>query len=288
MLCLSPLSFPRPNGLGNSDRITVPCGKCMACLSRKRAQWSFRLNQEFKVSSSAYFITLTYDDDHFTGEINKREIQLFLKRLRQFNSKVVPTDYVFNKKVAKARRKPSSVRYFLVGEYGSITGRPHYHIILFNFKPVDDMFNVIKNIWGAGLVHIGDVNIKSIMYAAKYILQEETNIDKDSFMMCSKNLGISYVEKMKAYHNENHIHYGIESHGVKTCLPRYYRDKIFSKDIVELNSYNNQIMNDVKNRIKENQLLKMGINPHELELQSKVQYSAKIKKSIKEIKKTNL
>ena len=39
----------------------MPCGKCGACLKRAISDWTLRLKQEMKVSSAAYFTTLTYE-----------------------------------------------------------------------------------------------------------------------------------------------------------------------------------------------------------------------------------
>lgn len=73
MRCISPLSVRRPDGLSSKDRITVPCGKCVECLSKKRSDWSIRLINEERTSASAFFVTLTYDDvnlpfGHVDGE----------------------------------------------------------------------------------------------------------------------------------------------------------------------------------------------------------------------------
>ena len=43
----------------------VPCGKCAACMQRKRSEWSVRLQNELQYASSAAFITLTYSDEYF-------------------------------------------------------------------------------------------------------------------------------------------------------------------------------------------------------------------------------
>ena len=86
MRCISPLSL-RQNGSIN----VVPCGKCNFCLSSKRDDWSFRLRQELKVSTSASFITLTYATEKMpvnsSGllELRKSDCQAFMKRLRKVN-----------------------------------------------------------------------------------------------------------------------------------------------------------------------------------------------------------
>ena len=128
------MSIPRPNGKGAKDRVTVPCGKCLECLSANRQSWSFRLTKELKTSSSAVFVTLTYedaklplqknDDGMLTPTVEKRDIQTFLKRLR--------------------KKFPSSgIRYYLTAEYGPKTHRPHYHAIIFNL-PFTEASNQIK------------------------------------------------------------------------------------------------------------------------------------------------
>lgn len=86
--CMTP--FTIRNRLTNESQ-AVPCGRCPSCVKRRVSQWSFRLMQEEKVSSSAHFITLTYDTKHSPitragyMSLNKRDIQLFFKRLRKTN-----------------------------------------------------------------------------------------------------------------------------------------------------------------------------------------------------------
>lgn len=132
MECLSPLTFKK-NGLIQ----TVPCGKCLSCLSRRRSSWSFRLNQEMRVSTSAHFLTLTYSDENLprspTGfpVVVKRDVQLWLKRFRKLLS-------------------PFKVRYFAVSEYGTQTFRPHYHVILFNFPNHLDINVLLEKSWTHG------------------------------------------------------------------------------------------------------------------------------------------
>ena len=58
--------------------------------------------------SSNCFVTLTYDEDHLPLDrsVSRREVQLFMKRLRKAIS-------------------PLRVRFFACGEYGERFGRPH-------------------------------------------------------------------------------------------------------------------------------------------------------------------
>lgn len=213
------MSIARPNGLGNYDRITIPCGKCMVCLSNKRKEWSFRLQQELKDSKNAYFVTLTYSDEFLpkNKSVSKREIQLFVKRFRSFNG--------------------DGFRYFIVAEYGSETNRPHYHGIFFNCDSSKDITKMLCDSWKFGHIHIGTVNANSINYTAKYCINEMVFKEglENTFTLMSRKpgIGMKYVDRMKDYHIKNNIFY-VRSGDFKSKMPRIYRDKIFTKvQIVE-------------------------------------------------------
>lgn len=98
----------------------VPCGKCELCVSAAKSEFVRRAQLEgMSHDCPPFFFTLTYNDDHLPpdGELDYREIQLYLKRLR---------------KLCERQHLPTDFRYIIAGEYGSKRGRPHYHVILFN------------------------------------------------------------------------------------------------------------------------------------------------------------
>lgn len=111
--------------------------------------------QEEKGAISAHFITLTYDTDFVPiskngfMSLNKRDVQLFLKRLRK-----------------KCNDSEHPIKYYAVGEYGGKTKRPHYHIILFNAKLPE-----IQPAWKQGAIHYGTVNGASVGYTLKYMMK---------------------------------------------------------------------------------------------------------------------
>lgn len=199
--------------------ILVPCNKCIPCLMNKRNDWSFRLGQEHRVSKSAYFITLTYDEKHLRTDrsLNKRDLQLYLKRLR------------------KKHDRQTRIRYYAVGEYGTRSGRPHYHILLFN-----SLEEHIRSAWvdckgkAIGLVHIGNVTEASIAYCTKYIIQKDTYPEgmEKPFATMSRSYGIGahYLsDAMVSWHREDDRNYAVVQ-GQKCRLPRFYKEKIFWKD----------------------------------------------------------
>lgn len=219
MNCLNPIEVWPKN-----IKYIVPCGKCLVCLSKKRNEWSFRLEQEYKRSKRAAFITLTYHPRFLPDDgLSKRHFQLFMKRLR--------------------KKSKDKLRYYAVGEYGTKTGRAHYHAIIFNFEG-DEKF--LQEIWSIdingrrvplGIVHIGKVNSASIRYTTKYCIQRKDVLEKSKkqklnppFALMSRQygLGLHYLtDSMVAWHRSGNKNYAILPGGVKAALPRYYKKFIW-------------------------------------------------------------
>lgn len=221
MRCISPI-WIRANG-----GTFVPCGKCNFCLQLKRIDWTFRLTQELKESKSAHFLTLTYDDEHLpmkdgVSQLSKIDINLFMKRLRKRHSM----------SCRPAIASPAvSVRYYTVGEYGTRTGRAHYHSIMFNLD--SDTVGALTSLWGKGHVYVGDVNGASIGYVTKYVINRGQYPDRvPPFANMSKRsggLGSKYLRTNFWWHKEGQRFHAVLADGVATRLPRFYKDKIFSK-----------------------------------------------------------
>ena len=223
MVCHKPIQRKDANNVLHEH----VCGSCYACKSNRIQGWIFRLEQELKVSTTAYFITLTYATEKVPITqnglltIQKRDLQLFFKKLRKDNVE--------------------SIKYFACGEYGSKTIRPHYHIILFNAKQ-----QTIQENWVHGHVHYGDVNSTSIAYTLKYIFKDKANFrlnDLDDrspeFQLQSKGLGKNFLtDNLKSWYNQwwqpgvNEVppYYAPGKDGKKIPLPRYYKEKLFTKE----------------------------------------------------------
>lgn len=245
MACLTPINI-RNSKVGGME--TVPCGHCYECRKRYASNWSFRLLQEAKSSSSAYFITYTYDTAHihitkngFMGLV-KRDLQLYFKRLR--------------KEHYKLSRGVQVLKYFAVGEYGGRTMRPHYHVILFNADlscildavnaahvregriKLDGGYQFTTKSWSAGKITIGQVSGASVGYTLKYICKPSKvplhrNDDRlPEFALMSKGLGASYLTgKMCSWHLndlENRMYCNIDG-GKKISMPRYYKERIYNE-----------------------------------------------------------
>lgn len=137
-------------------RIPVPCGKCPTCLKRRISGWSFRLTEHAKTATSALGVTLTYANGQLSRSkagyltLNKRDAQLFFKRLRKCRTPQQNLD--------------EPIKYYLCGEYGGKTFRPHYHAIIFNSN-----HNDIMQSWLHGSVHFATPTAQWVGYTLKYM-----------------------------------------------------------------------------------------------------------------------
>lgn len=101
----------------------------------------------------SWFVTLTYDNEHLPigGNLVPRDLQLFIKRLRKA---------VY----------PEKIRYYGVGEYGDVSKRPHYHVLLYGLRDV----SAIRDAWKCGMIHVGTVTPQSVSYCVSYMLKGMT------------------------------------------------------------------------------------------------------------------
>lgn len=281
MQCQTPITIKNPRlvnhpGLeGLVERfIQVPCGKCYYCQANRRSDWSFRLWCESLESLSCYFITLTYDDSNLTyADINglslpvlcKRDLQLFMKRLRK-------------------KYPDGNLRYFACGEYGPSTLRPHYHLLLFNYRlpdgryrdnfhKLDTVTEDIRKIWSLGNVMVSVANMRRIGYMTKYILKLSNPVQtldiQQPFMICSTKpaLGGSFLNKV----NISKLLQGnlLVCHmGQYGTLPKFYRKKLPESDQKKLSFLLKKFNKEQEDA--EYELLKE--NPQEAEKQIQKKY----------------
>lgn len=230
--------------------IALPCGKCLPCKQKTKAEWLFRLEQDLKDAISAHFVTLTYNDKYlpisYQGfpTLNYQDVQLYIKRLRKQNNK-----------------KPK-ISLFTVGEYGTIKHRPHYHIIMFNasaetIEPNWSILNITtQKKEEIGRVDIGTVTSASIMYCLNYIDKGDNKPtgwedSEDEFRIMSKGIGNSYYKShLKQYKNNLIDHVALQN-GTPISIPRYYINKIMcpmarqSRGIRLSNEYNEKLDKEI-------------------------------------------
>lgn len=153
------------------------CGQCMPCRINHRRLWTHRLLLERSKHGDAQFATLTYSDDKLPPDssVSVREAQLFLKRLRE-------------------RFTPRRVRYFIVGEYGDETWRPHYHAALFGvpnclrgrtdhrLKSCCAVCDRVQAAWPHGGVDCRELAQETAQYLVGYVTKKMTKEEHPALM----------------------------------------------------------------------------------------------------------
>lgn len=241
MQCISPLNVKnKSKDLNNQNQyVTVPCGKCLPCLKRRASHWSFRLNEEAKISSSAHFLTLTYEicpsSKNGYNTLVKKDFQDFLKRLR----KLCPTN---------------KLKYYACGEYGSQTQRPHYHAIILNLpRSIGQNPQLMDQTWGHGHTMSVSSNQLTINYVVGYMNKgrftpESEHDDRlPEFSLMSKKMGMNYLTpQMVKYYKDRRVACIVKEGGQIMSMPRYYKEKIFTKQ--ELREINEEyrLINQIK------------------------------------------
>lgn len=216
-------AVPWPKKMPDGSVEFIPCGKCLACRIDKRNEWTWRLMAEIRNVDSV-FLTLTIDDDNLQGpSLKKRSVQLFLKRLR---------------KALNGRK----IKYFFVGEYGEIGMRPHYHAIITNISTGKPMSydtgdtDIIRSCWPFGFIKVVPASKGSIRYVLKYMdkMQDDDQFASlypgllPPFRLMSKGLGRFYIESNFDDLREGNGYFYFD--GAYRPLPRYYKEKVFSKE----------------------------------------------------------
>lgn len=129
------------------------------------------------------FVTLTYNDEHLSKlsapcglpSLDPKAYRYWLDRMR--------------KEIGY-----SQLRYFIAGEYGDETERPHYHVALFNFatclrgrtyrrpgssRPLWDrccpQCKLVGDTWGKGDVDLGTLETDSAQYISGYVTKKMTS-----------------------------------------------------------------------------------------------------------------
>lgn len=262
MKCISPLTFKKKGIV-----TTVPCGECGFCLKEKADAWYFRLKKELEVSKSAFFVTLTYSDENvpmYKGNqtLRRSDLKLFNKRLRTYNFRSPWYEGKWGWKL----------KYYSVGEYGSKSGRPHYHMIVFNMKP--SLKSKLDKVWNLGFVHVGTVTNKSIRYVVDYVItkkmeNENGKIRDKEFAFISKGIGEAHIEGARVYHKNSGNYFSIlEGNTFRT--PRYYGDKIYNKIGRSINSIKRKSFIQSTRERSEREIERLGYDNPEWELEKRM------------------
>lgn len=146
--------------------------------------WADRCIAEATRHKSSYFVTFTYNDDNLP-------IREFIDDNGEFKPSMTLVKEDFQKLMKRIRKNyqyDNKLRFFMAGEYGSQSARPHYHAIIFGLQ-LDDLeiykktelgFNLytskfLENCWQhKGYVIVAEVTWETCAYTARYILKKQT------------------------------------------------------------------------------------------------------------------
>lgn len=249
-MCTSPLlawrlpsgSIRFGGGEGVGIPLSLPCGRCIECRLERSRQSAVRCLHESKMHADNCFITLTYNDDNYPsdGNLDYRHFQLFLKRFR---------------------KSVGPVRFYMCGEYGTETGRAHYHAILFGYYPADakyykkgkdgNYYNsaILDKLWGMGNVIVTHFTFETAAYVTRYITTKllgdavkhverngrkfvinletgEEYVPEFNHMSLKPGIGASYYRK---WSSDIYPHDRVVVRG-KACKPPRYYDKLYAID----------------------------------------------------------
>ena len=243
----------------NPKVMLIPCGQCIGCRIRQREDWTTRIELEARdyPKEEVWFITLTYDDDHVPGMIVKtgeimRKVQYTWKPGEKRPDSVQILLYEDIQKFLKRLRKAyrGKLRYFVAGEYGEQTARPHYHMILYGWKPTDleNLYKIHHNgyynskwmseLWGMGQIQIAQAVPETYRYVAGYVTKKMYEIDGKkanayyelgqtkpfACMSLKPGLGAHYYQEHKAeIWRQGYIQC---TNGKRAQIPRYYEKQM--------------------------------------------------------------
>ncbi len=228
--------------VGNSK---IACGKCMGCRLDKAHDMANRCMVEAKEYKHNYFLTLTYDNDHLpigsknVATIDPNHFTKFMKDLRMYY---------------KHHYDHDGIRFYGCGEYGDKSGRPHYHIIIFNL-PIYDLTHwknnfggdpllisdTMNKIWKKGYVVIGDVSFESAGYVARYTMKKQTKTKRtnyyedngivEEFVRMSRMPGIgrAYYDRNRDKIYKDDGFYVLTDKGSRFVKPPAYYDRLYDE-----------------------------------------------------------
>lgn len=167
-MCLS------PNVLADGTR--VACRGCAVCRNNRLDDLTGRCLAEQATSSATFAVTLTYRDDvPSSAVLTYHDVQTFLKRLRFDGFKV---------------------RYICAGEYGSLKGRAHWHIVLFFKGARIPQVEINKRIewqyWPHGFCYFQQPQSGGFRYLMKYALKDQVSESATRHLAMSKKPPLGY------------------------------------------------------------------------------------------------
>lgn len=228
------LTFSRRNADKSIVGFELECRKCLPCRLNIAREKAVRCVKEAEMHKQNIFLTLTYAPEHLKSEkLQYLDFQLFMKSLRELHTRDV-TDPELKKEMA--------ISYMVTGEYGDLNKRPHWHALLFNYRPSDELLlritdrgdrvytsQTLSRLWGKGLIEYGEVTMESAGYTARYAAKklvhgQDHEHDFHPIHKTSSRhaIGKQWIEKH--WKQTFELGYVRLPDGTPTKIPRYFTD----------------------------------------------------------------
>lgn len=203
---------------GAENVLLLPCGSCTSCKAAHQKEWAVRCALESSFYRENCMVTLTYEERLRPRKLVKRDLQDFIKKMRN---------------------KGIKFRYFGCGEYTS-AGYPHYHLIMFGYWPEDAVFDynskrgfpvyrssIISDVWHKGIISVSEMSSGTAAYVAGYV---DKKLGQGEFVLMSKRPGIGeryFSENLLEIYKYDNI---VGEFGIAK-VPRYC-DKVAEKNFL--------------------------------------------------------
>ncbi len=219
----------------------VKCRQCVGCRIDKSRDWALRCVHEAQMHLDSTYITLTFSDE------------ALLEREKKYGISPNTLDHsdwqrFYKKLKSHIRRKHGSsyakkLRFYMCGEYGDETARPHYHACIFGWQFDDKVFYKIHNgnmlytsetlnkIWGMGYCPIGNVTFQSAAYIARYVMKKRTGKDApDHYTIYDEDTGAVLEQIQPEY---NRMSTGTkETRGLGYSWIKKYYQEVLNNDFI--------------------------------------------------------
>lgn len=179
-MCVAPLNL--------ADGTETACHECWQCRENAINDWVGRNIAESRTAVASHAVTLTYGRSKRSGEVDHERA-------------VILTYSDVQKYLKLLRRHGYAVRYFVTGEFGSLKGRAHWHIMLYwldKVPPHELDRNFMEDHWPHGWSFWTEPTPHAVRYNCKYIQKDMGDAERQGHLAMSKKppLGARYFESL--------------------------------------------------------------------------------------------
>lgn len=244
------------------EHMLIPCGQCIGCRLDKSRQWADRMMLELETSGNAVFVTLTYEEEALDPDKKKKygkNEDLTCEAMYTYfddEKQYATLSKVDAQKWMKRLRKEfegREIRFYLCGEYGSKTLRPHLHAILFGVglrdlctlyeigNPIGkngngDKYYIsarLRKTWPYGNNLVTNVSYETMAYVARYVTKKLNGdlmieyarrnvIPEFSLMSRKPGIGRKYLDLHPSCLDMETLSFFDGKEAKKIRIPKYY------------------------------------------------------------------